>query len=718
MVLSRLRQALSNLSIQNKLLIINLSATATALLFAVTMVIIGEYIEERDFMMSSLQVQAKMVGENTTAAIVFNDKQGVADVLQAFAYSPDVHAAVIYDTFDNEVASYIKKGLDIKINDIKKLYRDDLSSHKNVHMHEEAAKLNNKVHIVKDIDFENETVGKLFIQADVSNLYSSILNYLLYTASVALLGLALASLLLLKLRKSITSPIYVLTGLMDTVTRENNYSIRSDNRSDDEIGMLSQYFNKMLARIQLNDEKLAHELKERYKAEEHLDKLAYYDVVTNLPNRHFFHEHLEKSVARTVTKKHKMALLFLDLDNFKVVNDTLGHKTGDILLKQAASRLSNVLRRDDYICRIGGDEFAIILENVNHSDNITSVAEKCIHALSNPFVFDDNKFYIGVSIGVSICPDDSDTANNLLVNSDIAMYDAKIRGKNNYQFFSTEMNKTYSQKYTIESELRHAIKLNQMELYYQPQFDSQGETITGVEALMRWNHPEKGLVTPDIFIPIAEETGLILPLGEWLISTACEHGNQITGCGSNDVTIAINISGIQIQDNTLVDTIKNALQNSGLNPACLEIELTESTLMENSETVINKLKQLRNLGIHIAIDDFGTGFSSMNYLKSFPINKLKIDKSFISGLPGSSEDMAITRAIIAMAHGLDIKVVAEGVEYKDQAEFLRENDCDVLQGFYFAKPMPFNDFLEQYNQQQKTANQLKLIKGSSDTGTN
>ena len=674
------------------------------------MATIGAYDSKRDFFMESLQVQAKMVANNTTAAIVFNDPSDAKDILQAFTSSSDVHVAVIYDAADEILAHYIKPGVDIEISEINTLYEQDGSTGKDVHVHEDKEVLHNKIHIVQNINFEEKTIGKLFIQADISSLYEDIRNYLIYTALMALLGLGLASLLLLKLRKSITKPIQKLSRLMDTVIRKNDYSIRSNNYSGDEIGTLSQGFNKMLAHIQVNDEKLAYELSERYKAEEHLDKLAYYDVVTDLPNRHFFQEHLERAVGHAITTKHLMALLFLDLDNFKVVNDTLGHKTGDKLLKQASARLSNVLRQNDYICRIGGDEFAIIIEKLSSIDDISIVSEKCIEALSNPFVFDGNNFFIGVSIGISICPDDSISANELLVNADMAMYDAKTRGKNNYQYFNQVMNDVHSRKYQLESDLRHAISENQIELYYQPQVDSKTGILTGVEALMRWHHPEKGLISPDEFIPIAEESSLILTLGDWLINTACAQGKELMNAGMKDISMAINISAIQIREDAFVSKISNALDICGVDPGRIEFELTETILMDDSEIVIDKVQQLKAIGVHVAIDDFGTGFSSMNYLKGFPISKLKIDKSFISGLPQSEEDTAITRAIIAMAHGMGLKVVDEGVEHGDQAELLCELDCDIFQGYYYARPMPLDDLLALYDQQHGPENDLCLMK--------
>lgn len=713
MSIAAIKKILRNLSIQNKFLVINLVVTTTALSFAVIMAVFGEYLTKRDFIMESLNVQAKMVANNTTAALVFDDKKGAEDILQAFTSSSDVNIAVIYDTEGDVLASYIRQGIDNNISRLHMSENDHNDISTDIHQHQDDSFLNNKIHINQEIEFEDITIGTLFIEADISGLYNNIINYLIYTTIVALIGLTLASLLLLKLRKSITGPLRNLSSMMDTVIEKNDYSVRVQDTTDDEIGILSRGFNEMLSHIQINDEKLAYELTERYKAEEHLDKLAYYDVTTGLPNRHFFHEHLERAVEHALKTKQKMALLFLDLDNFKIVNDTLGHKTGDMLLKQASARLSNVLRQNDYICRIGGDEFAIILEKVNQLEDVSIVSKKCIEALSNPFVFDSNSFFIGVSIGVSICPEDAAAANDLLVNSDMAMYEAKLRGKNNYQYFNKEMNDTHSRKFQLESDLRHAINQGQMELYYQPQVDANNGTLIGIEALMRWNHPEKGMVAPDEFIPIAEETGLILPLGEWLIKTACQHCNQVIESGFRDISIAINISGIQVRENTFIDNVRNALETSGIKPGYLEFELTESILMDDSALVIDKVNQLNNLGVNVTIDDFGTGFSSMSYLKSFPIHKLKIDKSFISGLPQSSEDMAITRAIIAMAHGMNIKVVAEGVEHDDQVDFLCEHGCDIFQGYYYARPMPLDDLLKLNDQKQRIEGHLCLARSSS-----
>lgn len=716
MKLAHIRQPLGKLSIQKKLIFINLAATATALFFAVVMAIYGEYTSSRDAILDSLLTQAKIVGNNTTAALVFDDQKGAEDILQAFSEARDVRAAIIYDVEGHKLAEFIKQDTESGDGDISSL---DASA-STIHTYNITENINfvldNNINVVHDIEFENEIIGRLFIQADVSHLYDDIFDYLAFTSSIAFVALALATLLLFRLSLTITRPIKKLTGLMDSVIKNNDYSVRLESSSSDELGILARGFNEMLAHIQVNDEKLAHELTERYKAEKHLDKLAYYDVITGIPNRHSFQEKLEQAIESALKKNKLMALLFLDLDNFKTVNDTLGHKTGDLLLKQASSRLSNVIRQSDYICRIGGDEFAIIIEHVNDIEDVSTVTKKCIECLSNPFVFDGKNFFIGVSIGLSVCPDDAVTANDLLVNADMAMYEAKVNGKNNYQYFNKEMNVVHNNKYQLESDLRHAIELGQLELYYQPQIDMRSGELSGVEALMRWNHPERGMVAPDEFIPVAEETGLILQLGEWLLHTACHHAKIIEDSELKGITVALNISGMQIHEEDFIDTVWSALKESKATRNYLEFEITESILMDNSELVSRNINQLKSLGIHLSIDDFGTGFSSMGYLKSFPISKLKIDKSFITGLPHSDKDTAITQAVIAMSHSLNIKVVAEGVEHGSQVDLLRDFKCDLLQGYYYAKPMPFDDLFKLKNSSKiKISNaHLHMIKGGAD----
>ena len=702
-------EKISGLSIKHKILVINLTAITVALFIAVAVAVSTEYADSRNAAIESLEVQSAMVAKNTSAALVFGDEKGAWDVLQAFSASSHVVLAVIYDAEGIELASYVNP----------RLHRNEVT-HEHIHsdhaepdLHEDTSDLNNKLHLVQNIIFDNKIVGRLFIEADISYVYEDIFNYLVFMVLVALASLLFATILLVRLSRTILSPIGTLIQLMERVKQKDDYSIRSDNISGDEIGLLTQHFNNMLEHIQINDEQLEHELTERYKAEAHLDKLAYYDVTTGLPNRHFFQKHLSNAVKRAIEDKQKMVLMFLDLDNFKAVNDTLGHATGDVLLKQAAVRLSKVLRRNDHICRIGGDEFAIIIENIDEVDVTSVVIEKCFEAFSKPFVFDENKFFVGVSIGVSVCPDDATTINTLLVNADMAMYDAKERGKNNYQFYNRAMNESHSRKYLLLNDLRNAITHNQLELYYQPQVNSQDGSLVGAEALMRWNHPINGLIPPDEFIPISEESGMILLLGEWLINAACGHIQRFRQSGLKDFTVAINISSLQIREENFVDMVSDALERAGLESTCLELEITESTLMDDSEFVIDKLKKLKSRGIKISIDDFGTGYSSMSYLKNFPVNTLKIDKSFVSGLPDSVEDKAITSAIITMAKGLDISVVAEGVENQEQAALLKSYNCDVLQGYYYSRPVPLHEFIANYGQQETTDHKFKIIKGGS-----
>lgn len=430
-------------------------------------------------------------------------------------------------------------------------------------------------------------------------------------------------------------------------------------------------------------------------AEERVGYLAYYDTTTHLPNRHAFNEHFESKLEAARRREHHLALLFLDLDDFKVVNDTLGHHIGDVLLKAVAERLSTCVRQGDAIYRVGGDEFAMMLEDVSEGEGAATVAEKFMRALTLPFLLEERSLYVGASIGISVFPQDGANTSALLRNADAAMYSAKERGKNNYRLFSAEMHEKASHRLALESDLRQALDRQEFELYYQPVVELASGRIVAVEALLRWHHPQKGMISPDAFIPLAEETGLIVPIGEWVLRTACAHA-QAWNAGGHDVQISVNLSGRQFREESLIETILGILRETALEPHQLVLEITESVLMEHAETTVARLYQLKDMGIYLSIDDFGTGYSSMTYLKRFPVGKLKIDQGFIRDIPGDSEDAAITTATIQMAHGLKLQVVAEGIETEAQADFLSEHGCDLGQGYLFSRPLRHAALLERF----------------------
>ena len=422
-------------------------------------------------------------------------------------------------------------------------------------------------------------------------------------------------------------------------------------------------------------------------AESHLHYLAHVDPVTQLPNRHEFNGALAYALARADRQDSSVGLLLLDLDNFKVVNDTLGHHCGDHLLKLVAERLVAILRGTDIICRIGGDEFVVIVEPADDASEMASVARKILAVLAAPFALEGHQLYVSASIGVSLYPFDAQDVATLTRNADTAMYHAKHQGKNRYAVFKAEMELRAQRRLRMEANLRRALQNEELYLHYQPQIDLRSGRIVGVEALVRWNCREMGQLSPSEFIPVAEESGIIVELGRWVLQSACRQAASWCKAGLLDSLehVAVNLSACQARDPGLMDDIRAILHETQLPHGLLELEITEGVLMDNIHANVELMRRLQDTGIHLSIDDFGTGYSSMSYLKRLPIDQLKIDRSFVHDLPGEGE--AIVTAIIAMAHSLHLKVVAEGVETLQQVEFLRKAGCDNVQGFFFARPM-------------------------------
>ncbi|GGY35999.1 hypothetical protein GCM10011297_06290 [Bacterioplanes sanyensis] len=433
-----------------------------------------------------------------------------------------------------------------------------------------------------------------------------------------------------------------------------------------------------------------------------MENLAFYDPLTGLANRRLFKNRLEKSVKSVLRSGNSMALMFLDMDQFKRINDTLGHDAGDILLKEVASRLTATVRENDTVSRIGGDEFTILLTDIHHTSDVLVVAEKLLQALARPIRIKGQDIITTVSIGITMTPEDSTDANTLMKNADLAMYRAKEMGRNNFQFFSEDMNHNILEHLALEKEIKEAIERQQFTLLFQPKVSMLDYSVTGVETLIRWDHPEKGIITPGRFIPVAEETGQILEIGAWVLEQSCRQVSSLIRDNILPATakVAVNLSAKQFADPKLVEHIGNVLQATQIPPACLELEITESTLMDDVEAAIGTMQEIKKTGVSIAIDDFGTGYSSLAYIKRFPIDVLKVDRSFVMDIPDDPNDMAITAAVIAMAHKLSLDVVAEGVETQAQLDFLRSNNCDEGQGYLFSRPLSLGQ-LHQFMQETR-----------------
>ena len=443
------------------------------------------------------------------------------------------------------------------------------------------------------------------------------------------------------------------------------------------------------------------DISERKASEQRIHRLAYYDALTHLPNRTLFQDRLHTALQSAERQKGWVVLMFLDLDRFKPINDSLGHAAGDRMLKEMATRLLGCVDDDDTVARMGGDEFTLLLQpRANREmalNRAIHVAEQILGSLVKPFVLEGREFFVTASIGIALSPQDGNELSQLMKNADTAMYHAKERGKNNFQFYQADMNASALERLELESDLRHALEQQEFILFYQPQFSGDGKRLTGVEALLRWNHSRRGLVPPGDFIPVLEELGLVVEVGDWVLAEACRQLKHWHQAKVRVPKVSVNISARQFSDGQLGTRIATILKETGLSPACLELELTESILMREVSEALHILASLKNLGLSIAVDDFGTGYSSLNYLKQFPIDVLKIDRTFVDGLPSGEQDAQIARAIIAMAHSLNLAVIAEGVETHEQLDFLREHGCDEVQGYLFGRPMPANRFEVQFS---------------------
>ncbi len=609
----------------------NILTAGAALLVAGIALIVIQFLALRGALADDLRVQARIIGNNTSAALLFHDARAGEETLSGLAVSPSVTMAAVFDGAGTALARF-QRGTSANLAPpdadlIAAGYEFGIDH----------------VDVVEPVRVNNQRIGVVLIRATLDQLFSRLAAYAGLTLGIAIVSLALAYGLVSKMRRAVRT------------------------------------------------------------AEAHLHFLAHVDPVTNLPNRNQFNDRLGFALEQADRRETAVGLLLLDLDNFKVVNDTLGHDCGDALLKLVADRLVQTLRINDVICRIGGDEFVIIVEPSDDDSEADGLARKILTALAAPFAVGNHQLYVSASIGVSVYPRDARDARTLTRSADTAMYHAKNRGKNAYEVFQPAMEQRAQMRLKVEANLRRALLKGELELHYQPQIDLASGRIVGIEALARWQCVELGTVNPAEFIPVAEESGIIVALGRWVLQTVCRQSAAWREQGLLDTVehVAVNLSACQTRDGGLMDDIKAILAETGLPSRLLELEITEGVLMENVNANLDLLHCFQAAGIHLSIDDFGTGYSSMSYLKRFPIDQLKIDRSFVHDVPGDGE--AIATAIIAMAHSLDLTVVAEGVETPEQLEFLRRAGCDVVQGFYLARPMTVAQLTELLRQRRNLA---------------
>jgi len=683
-----------DLPIRYKLVTIILAISVSVLLLSSTAFMVNDLLTLQHTMIRDLEMQTRIIRENTTSAVDFDVPVEADNALKALAENQQIVLARIYKANDKQpFADYSRKNTEIPE------FLGDFREHT---LFSSTAFLQFSQLILTP---NGDKLGTIVLILDRQEIYDRIRNYVTIAIVIILVSTFIAFLLSATLQQIITNPILTLASLARRVSTEKNYNLRVPVPSKDEIGILFDGFNEMLGAIQERDTRLeqhrdhlektvAMRTAELKKLNLKLTYQAYHDALTNLPNRALFIKRAEQTIQHATQANEIFAMLFIDLDRFKYINDTIGHSGGDCLLQEIAKRLLACTRQpEDTVARLGGDEFTLLLRGIKEPENAAIVAQHIIKALTHPLHFNQQELYVTPSIGISIFPKDGCDVGSLMKNADAGMYLAKQQGRNNYRFYTASANATSAARLNMENKLRQALEFHEFEVWYQPRLDIRNGRIVGAEALVRWRSPELNLVPPAQFIPLAEDTGLIIPIGEWVLRTACQE-NRLWQSHQQQppLQVSVNLSARQFIQEDLLTGIERLLHEMGMDPQCLELELTESLIMPNAEDTIETLRALKKLGIQISIDDFGTGYSSLSYLKRFPIDTLKIDQSFIHDIPGDADNSALVTAIIAMAHNLKLSVVAEGVETYEQLVFLNSHDCDYAQGFLFGKAVPAPEF--------------------------
>lgn len=668
------------LPIGKKLRVINLLIVSLITLLTISSMSFIMYGSLRDDYHKDAATLSAMLAQSVNSALLSNDAKAAQGALDGLRTVRDVLHAEIYDHSGHLFASYAREN-----NTFNAPLSFDPSQYEKA-AHFGSLALDN-VSPVLSAPPDKEQIGTIAIRIDLVDAYTHLAYQIGALLLVGLLSLTLIATLLTKLQKSITLPLLSLTEAMHKVNKDGDFSARATLISQDEIGELASVFNQMLDELSKRENSLHQELKERRLIEERLSEIAHFDSVSNLPNRNSFNSQIDRALINYKYDLEKFALMFLDLDNFKYVNDTFGHHAGDLLLARVAERLRGSLRQEDYIARLGGDEFAIIMYDFTGISQISAVSGKILAALQQPFFLEGHEAFIGASIGITICPDNGEDRETLQRQADSAMYQAKNLGKNTFQFYQADLSLAHKNRINIETQLRRSLEHGEIVVYYQPIVEIPTERIVGFEALARWIKQDGTIVRPDDFIPLAEEIGLIIDIGNHVInSSAMQTAAWVNRFGQTFTSV--NFSSRQFKQNDLANGVLRALKNAGLQPCYFEIEITESILMNNSSDSMNLLGLLIDQGMGIAIDDFGTGYSSLSYLTSFPISKIKIDRSFVTKLPNDRNSLAVVTAIIGLAKSLNLKVVAEGIETVEQFACLAKLGCQYGQGYLFGNPLP------------------------------
>lgn len=613
---------------------------------------------------SRLSTLANIVGQNSAAALLFDDRTAAVEVLHALEAEGSVVSACLYGQSGKLFAEY---------------QRGPENHDCPAQLGDQAAATPGLVTVSRVVERNGDVAGTLFLKADTRDIQARWRQMLEITAVLLLLALVVGGIAGSLLQRKISRPVRELAGAMHEVTEQHNFGARVALSGADEIAQLGSGFNTMLAEL----EKRALE-KAAFEAQ--LKRQALNDDLTGLPNRRLLTDRLGHAIDVAKRENHEVALLYIDLDGFKLVNDSLGHAVGDLLLQQAADRLRSRVRSSDTLARLGGDEFAIVLSGTQLGEQASVIAIILLEMLGPPFMVEDHEITISASIGVSVYPGHGATPVQLLQQADSAMYAAKRLGKNRIVLFSQELGASIRERLNLETQLRNAIASGEIRVYYQPEFDVVSRRLVRFEALARWIHPVMGMIPPGKFIPIAEETGMIIPLGMHVMKVACREAARWQLQLESPVQIAVNVSSIQLMRDTFVDEVAEALCDAGLDPHLLQIELTESVMLSGQLRAVEAMSRLAALGVSLAIDDFGTGYSCLSYLPKLPFDALKIDRSFVSELGMRSEVDAMVHSLVTLAHNFGMRVIAEGVETEQQMAMIAEIGCNEVQGYLLGRP--------------------------------
>ena len=653
-----MRRRWNDISINRKLQIIITIATACALLLISAANAAYDYSTSRRDAVDHIATVGRMVAGNSMAAVAFGDPKAAAEVLNTLDQEADIQLGCTYDSPSHLLAEYHRTS--------RNRCPEAFASTPPI------AGTGSGAAYSQAIVLHDAPRGYVYLQSDGTQMRTRRTRFAGITMVFLLASLGAGSLLGAGLRRWIAKPILDLASVMEQVSKSGAYSLRAAVQGADEIGKLVLGFNQMLSEIENNQAKLKHQ--------------ALHDELTGLPNRRLLEDRLEHSVAAAKRRQTMVAVLYLDLDGFKLVNDTLGHSIGDQLLRQVADRMRRRIRAADTLARIGGDEFTVIAPDLHRPQDARVLASDLMAELVEPFHINDHELTLTASVGISIYPEHALEPERLIQQADTAMYVAKGAGKNRAEVYTADAGDAVRERLELENQLRGALERGELAVHYQPEFEAATCRLLGFEALARWRHPTLGMIPPLKFIPIAEETGLIVPIGAWVMEQACREAVRWHTVSGRPIKVAVNVSSVQLLRDDFVETVTGVLNRTGLDPDLLQLELTESMLLPGQNEATAKMLELRALGVSLAVDDFGTGYSSLNYVHRLPFDCLKIDRSFLTQIGASRNPHMVMRSLVGMAHGLNMKVIVEGVETPEHWRLVCEIGCDEIQGFLFGRP--------------------------------